>query len=74
MPKIEEMYAFIADDTQQGDEGVVGAKFGDQWLPFVGADMAMVEKLRPVAQKMQEASGKPIHLVKFTHREDLGPV
>ncbi len=50
MPKIEEMYAFVAEDTGPDDEGVVAMNAGHVVFPLVGADMAMVEKLRPIAK------------------------
>ncbi|GAH83034.1 unnamed protein product, partial [marine sediment metagenome] len=49
MPRIEEMYAFVAEDTGPDDEGVVGVNTGCGWMPLVGADMARVESLKPIA-------------------------
>lgn len=66
------MFAFISfteDDPE--DEGVIGWKFGDTWIPLVGADMARIDSLRPVAKKIAEISGKKIVLSKFSKREDL---
>ncbi|MBA7591648.1 hypothetical protein ES708_33808 [subsurface metagenome] len=74
MPRIEEMYAFVAEDSGPDDEGVVGMNAGSGWMPLVGADMARVESLKPIARNIAAQTGKKIKLLHFTHREDLGDV
>ena len=79
MPRIEEMYAFIVEDNGPDDEGVVAiqSEEGDQgwlWLPLVGADMARVESLKPIARGIGNQIGKKVKLVHFTNREDLGVI
>ncbi len=74
MPRIEEMYAFVAEDTGPDDEGVVAMSLGNVLLPLVGADMARVESLRPIAKDISEKTGKKVRLLRFTQREDLGDV
>ena len=74
MPKIEEMYAFIAEDKGPDDEGIVGFMAGTGWLPMVGADMARVESLKPIARGIANATGTKIKLLRFTQREELGGV
>ena len=74
MPRIEEMYAFVAEDFEPDDEGVVAMSVGDVMLPLVGADMARVESLRPIARNISAETGKRIKLLHFTHREELGDV
>jgi len=77
MPRIEEMYAFIAEDTGPDDEGVIGIQTepgtdGQRlWLPLVGADMARVNSLRPIAQGIGRKIGKKVTLVHFSNREDV---
>lgn len=67
--KITSLKAFLAED-QDGTEGVV-AQFipGMGMMPFVGADDARIESLRPFVKKM--ADKVKIKLVKFSVREDL---
>jgi len=74
MPRIEEMYAFIAEDTESGDEGVVAMSVGNVMLPLVGADMARVESLKPIAKDISARIGRKVKLLRFTQREDLGNV
>ncbi len=72
MPRIDEMYAFIAEDAGPDDEGIVAINRSGTWVPLVGADMKRVESLRPVARQLARTLNKPIKLIHFTNREDLG--
>ncbi len=74
MPKIEEMYAFVAEDSGPDDEGVVGMNVGICMIPLVCADTARVESLRPIARSISAAIGKKVKLLHFTNREELGDV
>jgi len=74
MPRIEEMYAFVAEDSGPEDEGLVGMNTGAGWMPLVGADMARVESLKPIARGIAAATGKKIKIIHFTQREELGGV
>jgi hypothetical protein len=71
MPKINEMYAFVSEDNGPDDEGVVAQKFGDVWLPMVGANMDRAEALKSLARIAVKATGKTIKLLRFTNREEL---
>ena len=74
MPRIEEMYAFVCEDTGPDDEGIMGFLTESGWMPMVGADMARVESLKPMAQNLAQAAGKKVKLVRFTNREDMGEI
>ena len=77
MPRIDEMYAFIVEDSGPDDEGVIGIQSmeGDSgyrlWLPLVGADIARVNSLRPIARGIGRKIGKKVTLVHFTNRQDI---
>jgi hypothetical protein len=72
MPLIEEMYAFISYDKDDNDEGICAFNTGfNTWMPMVGADMARVESLKPVAQQIANMTGKKIKICKFSTREVL---
>lgn len=71
MPKITEMFAFIAEDAGPDDEGIPAEFMQGAWMPLVGADMARMESLRPVARRLAAALGKPIKLVKFSTRTEI---
>ncbi len=71
MLKINELFAFISIDEDSEDEGIIASKFGDVWMPLVGADQKRVDSLRPIAKQIAKATGKHVILAKFTHRKDL---
>jgi hypothetical protein len=67
MPKITELYAYVATDKDENDEGVPAIRLGDTVLPLMGADMEhMVGRLREVAQSEANRTGKEIKLIKST--------
>jgi hypothetical protein len=71
MPRIEEMFAFVAEDTGPDDEGIVAFLSSEgTWMPLVGADLARVNSLRAHAQTMATMLGKPVKLLRFTGRID----
>lgn len=53
MPKIDEMFAFIIEDSGPEDEGIIGISTPSGWMPLVGADMKRVDLLRPMARGEQ---------------------
>jgi hypothetical protein len=73
MPKIEQLFAFIAhEDEDPDDEGVVGVRMGGgDWMPLVGADPARVDALRPLAKMVARITGKRIVLALFKNRNNL---
>jgi len=74
MPKIIEMYAFVAEDKVPEDEGIIGFMSGTGWMPLVGADMARVDSLKPIARDISRKTGKTVKLIRFTNREEMGIV
>lgn len=71
MPRIESMFAFVVEDTGPDDEGVIGIQTPEGWMPLVGADMARVDSLRPIAEAFAHKLGKPVKLLRFGTREEL---
>lgn len=74
MPRIKEIFAFVAEDSGPDDEGITAMPVGHIWMPMVGADMARVNSLRPVAAKIARRTGKPVKILRFSHREELGVI
>ena len=70
--RIESMFAFIQMDTDN-TEGVIAMLdvSSGTWIPLVGADMDKVKQLRPVAQRTALTTGRPVHLIHFTNREEI---
>lgn len=71
MPKITQIYAFVAEDSGPDDEGIMAMPVGHIWMPMVGADMARVNSLRPVAAKIARRTKKPVKILRFTNRVEL---
>ena len=75
MSKIRELYVFIMEDTEPGDEALVcfSCKGDDEevWLPLGSPDKADVSRLSDLAQGIGKQLGKKITLVRFTGRADL---
>jgi len=65
------MFAFVAEDTGPDDEGIIGTKTSEGWMPLVGADMARVDSLRPIAEAIAHQLGKPVKLLRFGTCEEL---
>jgi hypothetical protein len=70
--RIDAMFAFIMRDAD-GTEGVCAFMNPDTriWTPLVGADLARVESLRPLALELALAHGRPITLAYFSERRDV---
>jgi hypothetical protein len=65
MRKIEEMFAFAAEDVD-GDEGIMALRTpANVWVPLVGSDMARVDSLRPIADAISRATGIKYKLLHF---------
>ena len=66
---IETLFAFVVVDDD-GTEGVPALQVGGTALPMMGADLAMVELLRPHAVQVAKQLNKPVTLVHFSQRTD----
>ncbi len=68
--KIETITAFVATD-KEGNEGIMGFKSTDAWMPMVCADEERIKSILPMAIKISEMSGQPFRVIKFTNRKDI---
>jgi hypothetical protein len=70
--RIEQMYAFVMVDPADNTEGIPAVQGpGGLAMPLVGADMARVDSLRPIAVEMAAAAGAKITLCRFEVRTEL---
>ncbi len=81
MPKIERLFAFVAEDTGPDDEGVIlalanvhGPFHAAVSMPLIGADIDRIDSLRPVAQRVADATGKPVKVLIFSVRTEVAVV
>lgn len=65
MPKITELFAFVAQDKDEDDEGLMAFQTKTGWMPMVGADMGRVVSLKVFADAMVEKSGKTYRILRF---------
>jgi hypothetical protein len=67
--RVDQMFVFLAVD-HTGDEGVIAYPMGNTIMPLLGADMARVDSVRTLAQKIADARGCDITLAVFSVREN----
>lgn len=70
MPKITEMFAFVAADGGPDDEGIMGALVPGpdgtpMMMPLVGADIGRVKSIKQHADMIRKATGKPYKILRF---------
>jgi hypothetical protein len=65
---IEKLYAVVADD---GEEGIMGEKIGDEWLPFVTSKEHLILLMADHAAQLQQATGVGFKVLCFTVRTDV---
>lgn len=65
--RIDSLFAFIVVDDD-GTEGVPALSTPLGPMPMMGADLARVKSLEPIAQAWAQANGKSVSLVHFSRR------
>lgn len=67
MPKITQLYAFVMTDKDSDDEGIMGmrSQVTEDWMPFVGADMSLIETIKPIADRICKQTGKTYKILRF---------
>ncbi len=69
--KVTEVYAWIADNPGEDEEGIVAALMGNAWTPLVCTTQARAMMLKPSAQQIAKLGNKTIRLVRFTMLGDV---
>ena len=67
---IDQMYAYVVMDDDD-TEGIPAFMNGNTAIPMVGADLARIESLNPIAKQLAAELGKKVTLVRFSVREQL---
>ena len=56
--KINRLFAFVVVDPEDGNEGVIGFQNSNgDMMPMIGADVARVKSLIPIADSIAEQTG-----------------
>lgn len=72
MKTIDEMYAFIIVDPEDGDEGIpTFSPMPGVHAPMIGADPDRVLSLRSLAEQVATDMQAPVKVVRFSVREEL---
>lgn len=75
MQKITEVYCFVADRDDTGDEGIpTGYMPGLGAVPLVCGSRKTLDIMMELAQDFADKEGLPLKLYKFSHREQVGEV
>jgi hypothetical protein len=69
--KIEKLTAFVAVDPADGDEGVIGMKMGDNWVPLIAADHIRAAEYFPLALKICRETKTELKILQFDNRKDV---
>ena len=73
LEKITEIYVFASVDT--GGEGIIGQTVHmggrDVFMPFVCADKARMEDLKPLAKEIARNAKRKVKLIRLSVREEL---
>lgn len=69
--KIEAIWAYVAVDPDDGDEGVVAYETPGGWLPLIAADEKRLNLLRPMAEEIAREGVVEIRLVHFYGRSTV---
>lgn len=70
MPRIDTIWAFVSVDPDDGNEGVCAFHTGEGWMPMIAADIARLDQIRPIAQKIARDRQQAVKLVRFSQRTE----
>jgi hypothetical protein len=69
--RITEIWAFTSIDPKDDEEGIIGLRTPEGWVPMVAADKTRLLQLRHKAEEVAAITGRPVHLTRFSVREDV---
>jgi hypothetical protein len=71
MEKIEKIFMFVIENPVNKEEGIIAANMDGSWIPFVGSDLARVNKLIPLANEIAQQANETYKILYFSNREDV---
>lgn len=69
--KITKVTAFVGIDPVDGDEGVLGFKGPNGWMPLICADEARIASMFPIAEEIAAEKGIEYRILQYSVREDV---
>jgi hypothetical protein len=73
-PQIQQVFMYVTDGGEDGQETVVAFLSGLSWHPMVCTDESTAELMRAKAQEIAKATGQQIRLVRFTGAPEVRAV
>jgi hypothetical protein len=74
LPRIEQLWAIVSVDAQDGNEGVCAAMIGGVIMPLIAADEKRLEQIVPIAKEVAAETGTKFKLVRFSNREEVSDI
>jgi hypothetical protein len=73
LQRIDALWAYLANDVENGGEGLIAGQMDGMWMPLIAADYPRLDALRPyvLATARHAPKGTVVKLVKFRQREEL---
>jgi len=71
MPKITELWCWVAEDASPDDEGIPAVSVQGVMLPLIGADEDRLRSLREIAARLAKQHGKSLRLYRFSGTREL---
>jgi len=71
--RIESIYAYVVQHGPD-DEAIAGMQTEIGWMPMVGSTDEAIKAMARAADMIAAQSGKPLMLVRFDRRTDIGRV
>lgn len=68
--EIKALHAFVAK-SPSGDEGIIAARIGSDWMPLVAGDDHRLESLKGIAQDMVNQTGQTVRILRFDARTEV---
>lgn len=74
MDKIEEIFAIVAENETEGEEGIIAMYKDFTWFPCATAKLRSIKGMYKTVKKMPHVKNKKIKILRFTNRTELDPL
>lgn len=71
MKRIDELWAVVCENEEQGMEGLVALNTGGGWLPLVAADLVRLKQIEAIGHALSAAQGQPFKLIRLSTRTEI---
>lgn len=72
--KVDNMYAYLSVDQEDGNEGLVAIDTATGKMPLVGADMGRMLSYKPIVKNLVKTTGFKVRLYKFSSKKLLDEI